>query len=159
MNALTEKVLKSGLIDKSVAELMERQGILPEGSAEKVDENALKDATREKLIAITESLAVEVEREQRIKETYLDLERLRWPVRIFIATPDLPNQQHTSWLDAVIDRQGRYYFRSQDVDVTKLVPGYLLVRDGKKTKETILEVQPLFIEDSVVAIQVTTREE
>lgn len=157
MNPLTEKVLKSGLVDKATAELMERFGILEEGASEKVDENVLKNATREKLVAITESLAVEVEREHKIRETYLDLERLRWPVRVSV----YPSQDSSTTLrpgdpiSAVIDRQGRYYFRYQDVNVSWFVPGYELMREGKK--ETILEAQTLYIEDKPVAVQVTTQ--
>lgn len=157
MNRLVEKVLESGLIDKSAAELLERMGLLDEGASEKVDENKLKGATRLKLIEITESLAVEVEREHKIKETYLDLERLRWPVTItsiFNGSDCI-----TGSFTGVIDRQGRYYFRVQDAKAEWFVPGYTLHREGQpSTKfETILESQMLYLEENPVALQVTTK--
>jgi hypothetical protein len=155
VNPLTEKVLRSGLIDKATAELMERFGILEEGASEKVDEDVLKNATREKLVAITESLAIEVERENRIKETYLDLERIRWPVTLSLGD----REGNFRALSAVIDRQGRYYFRFQDVDTKWFVPGYHIQRDDKTRVETVLEVQTLYIEDKPVAVQVTAQEE
>lgn len=156
MNRLVEKVLQSGLIDKSAAELLERMGLLDEGASEKVDEDKLKDATKLKLLEITEELAIEVEREHKIKETYLDLERLRWPVEIssifkseiFVAGD----------FTGLLDRQGRYYFRIQDVRPEWFVTGYVLKRKGRGKYESILEAQELYIDDKVVALQITTAE-
>lgn len=156
MNPLTEKVLKSGLIDKATAELMEKFGMLEEGAASKVEENILKNATKEKLEQITEALAEEVERQQTLRETYLDLNRLRWPVKVSVWNGLSKVVDHD--IDAVIDREGRYYFRAQDVDEHWFVPGYVIVRKGKK-RETILESQKLFIDETAVCLQVQTQED
>lgn len=151
MKPLVEKILRSGLIDKATTELMEKYGMLEEGSSEQVNEDALKNATRERLEEITESLAEEVEREQALKETYLDLERLRWPVRVKIG-------DRLDILNALIDRQGRYYFRYQDAKLEWFTPGSPLYKGDAWRSETVLEAQLLYIEENPVAIQVTTSE-
>ena len=70
MSEITEKILKSGLIDKHTAKMMENFGMLPEGSAEKVGEVA-----KGQMAKMAEELAEAVEREHRIRETALDLDR------------------------------------------------------------------------------------
>lgn len=179
---LVEKVLKSGIIDRATASLMEKYGLLEEGSADKVDEKKLEKATREELIKIADSLAEEVEKEQRMRETYLDLDKLRWPTKVQLVVPapkgsltgTVPHswveptgygfsRAEPRWLSAVRDRMGRYYFRFQDVEKEWFVPGLRLRReDGPRDgafNETILEVNVLDIEQTPVAIQVTTEED
>lgn len=152
MNSTIEKVLRSGLIDRSMAELMEKYQLLPEGAAEQV-----REATREQMKKVAEEVVELAEQEALIKETRFDLERLRWPVNVYTALPDSVNRMHSPWVEGVIDRMGRYFFRVQDVKEEWFVPGYILQKSGKRTEE-ILEVTKLYIDEQPVAIQVTTRE-
>lgn len=164
MKPIVEKVLKSGLIDRSMAELMEKYQLLPEGAAEQV-----KEATREQMAKVVAEVVELAEQDSIIKETRFDLERLRWPVSIkeIRGRPhDDPtlgpagNKFIAGKLVGVIDRMGRYFFRIQDVREEWFVPGFTLQREGKSYNEVeeILEVQKLYIDDQPVAVQVTTRE-
>lgn len=151
MKPIVEKVLSSGLIDRSMAELMEKYHLLPEGAAEQV-----KDATREQMErAVAEAVEI-AEREQLVKETRLDLDKLRWPTKVKIVMAQ-PAHDRTTWLDAVIDRMGRYFFRFQDVEEKWFVPGYRLHREGFDVHEIILESQVIYIDELPVAVQVTTQ--
>lgn len=167
MKPIVEKVLASGLVDKATAQLMELWGYLPDGSVEKVNEDKLKDATKETLHTLANDLAVEVEKEHALRETYLDLERLRWPVTVTgIYSPAVGQDiLLASSLAAVTDRMGRYYFRIQDVNEKWFVPGYLLHRlmankdngiQSELSKEKILQSQVLYVGEQGVCIQVTT---
>lgn len=154
MSQLTEKILRSGLVDKHTAALMEKYGLLEAGSVEKVNEDALKGATRQQLVQLAEDLAVEAEREFALKETMLDLNQLRWPVTVAIKSVGLVHDA----ISALIDRMGRYYFRPQDVSLRLLVPGFRLVVFPSMKEETIVEVTELFIGEQVAAIQVSVTE-
>lgn len=182
LKPVQEKVLESGLVDKSVAELMEKWGLLPQGAAELVDQakvDALKNATKETLFKLADDLATEVEKEHALRETYLDLERLRWPAVVDILRPPSGEEQAAADsqglnisarvlvgdVDAVMDRMGRYYFRIQDVEEDWFVPGYVFSRKIKSRKnplaveirfETILQKQVLYTGEQKVCIQVTT---
>lgn len=156
MSELSDKILRSGLIDKHTAELMERFGLIESGDVEKVPEGEpLAHATKTQLSKFGDELAELVEREVRLKETYLDLEKLRWPVTVAIKAPE--GLVHVDSFSALVDRMGRYYFRPQDIDVKMCVPGYELIIFPSMKKETICEAQPLFIGDQVIAIQVSTQ--
>jgi hypothetical protein len=175
MKPLTEKILKSGLIDKHTAELMEKYGLLDSGASDKVNEDALKNATREQLMQLADELSDEADRSDVLRETALDLERLRWPALIRIYTPMkgeltsvslpvvVPRKVVAGDVNAVMDRVGRYYFRIQDVRKDWFVPGYVFERTTpseltkEKVLEEVLEVQPLCIGEEVVCYQVTTR--
>jgi len=157
MKPLIEKVLESGLVDKATAKLMESWGYLPDGASDKVNEDKLKGATQETLTKLAGDLATEVEKEHALRETYLDLERLRWPVT------DISLKKPTSIdgpallaerLVAVVDRMGRYFFRIQDVKEEWFVPGHYLVRESGEEK--ILQSQVLYVGEQGVCIQVTT---
>lgn len=156
MKPIVEKVLASGLVDKATAELMEKWGYLPEGSAEKTDEDKLKNATQETLTKLASDLATEVEKEHALRETYLDLERLRWPQAIDgIYKPQVGQPFEVALnLMSVVDRMGRYYFRIQDVDKEWFIPGYYLRKKG--IDEKILQAQVLYIGEQGVCVQVTT---
>lgn len=156
MKPIVEKVLESGLVDRATAQLMEQWGYLPDGSADKVKEDALKGATQATLRDLANNLAVEVEKEHALRETYLDLERIRWPadvVGITIGSGEV-EVALAGKLPAVMDRMGRYYFRIQDVKEEWFVPGYILHRE--KAEEKILQSQVLYIGEQGVCIQVTT---
>lgn len=162
MKPLVEKVLSSGLVDKATAELMEVWGYLPGGAAEKVNEDALKDATQEKVANLARELAVEVEKEHSLRETYLDLERIKWPAQVRLNPPSgvspgvlLP----LSLMNAVVDRMGRYYFRIQDVNPEWFVPGFTLSQTtptGDLKYERIYQSQVLYIGEQGVCVQVST---
>ena len=153
MKPIVEKVLKSGIVDRGMVELLERWGSLPEGSSELLKNETLKDATKEQLQKFAEDLANEVATAHALKETNLDLDRLRWPVEV--AVLDQYKSQIAGKVTAVIDRMGRYFFRIQDVKKEWFVPGFVIVRGD--SKETILESDALFVGSEAVAIQVTTR--
>lgn len=157
MKPIVEKVLASGLVDKATAQLMEQWGYLPDGAADKVNEDKLKGATQETLKALANDLAVEVEKEHALRETYLDLERLRWPASILSVSKPISAEEKeilASNLISVIDRMGRYYFRIQDVKQEWFVPGYTLLR--QTGEEKILQSQVLYVGDQGVCVQVTT---
>jgi methylase of polypeptide subunit release factors len=150
VSQLTEKILRSGLIDKHTTALMEKYGLLEAGSTEKVNEDALKGATKEQLEKLAEGLAVEAEREFALKETMLDLNQLKWPTTVRV----IDDQGIKSApIESLIDRMGRFYFREQDVNIKWFVPGYGIERVGM-VPQTIIEVTELFVGDQVAAIQV-----
>lgn len=157
MKPIVEKVLESGLVDKATAQLMEQWGYLPAGSVDKVNEDKLKNATQETLKALANDLAIEVEKEHALRETYLDLERMKWPVSNITlkkATREDGDPLLAKNLAAVVDRMGRYYFRIQDVKQEWLVPGYYLIRESGEEK--ILQSQVLYVGEQGVCIQVST---
>lgn len=167
MKPIVEKILKSGLVDKHMAQMMEHWGNLPSGASELIpeDEDHLKKATKEQLDALVEDIGDEVAKLQAIKETQLDLDRIRWPVEVDqIATNTGEALART--LKAVVDRMGRLYFRIQDVKEEWFVPGFVLHRqDNDKEnvghllliQEEILESTVLYTGDSKVCVQVTVR--
>jgi hypothetical protein len=169
MKPLTEKILRSGIIDRHTAEYMERLGMLPEGASEQVREDALRGATVAQLTKLADELTDEVVKANVMRETVLDLERLRWPVSVNIRfyKKDAGKTLQVSireCITGVIDRQGRYYFRFQDVDQKWFVPGYVLekvstTKLGSIRKETILESQVLYVDEQPVCIQVSTQSE
>lgn len=166
MKPIVEKVLKSGLVDRAMAELMEKFKMIPDGSSELVQEDALKNATREQLIKLADDLATEVEKEHKVRETHLDLERIRWPAIISISKDDNTvvngEKSYTMVVDnvsAVVDRMGRYYFRLDEIQPEWLIPGNLLVRKqgDRKFVDLILEAQMLYIDESPVCWQVAVK--
>jgi hypothetical protein len=165
MSDLTRKILSSGLVDEYTATLMEKWGYLPEGAAAiaKDKENVLKNATKEQLTKLAEDIGDEIERKARLKESMLDLDKIRWPAMVSIWNAEgVPLAHH---IGAVIDRLGRYYFRPADVKSDWLVPGFSLTRtvsistdfQNKEETETILEVTSLYVDETVMAIQVSTK--
>jgi endonuclease III-like uncharacterized protein len=149
VSEITDKVLRSGLIDRHTAELMERYGMLPEGSADKTK----AEVTREQMGKLAEDLSAAVEREHMLRETSLDLDRLRWPAVVSILSG---GQVVVRNLHSIIDRHGRYYFRTQDVNKDWFIPGRILERQGGDDKELIVEVSPLYVGEDVVCYQVST---
>jgi hypothetical protein len=161
MSEIVKKVLGSGLIDKHTAALMEQFGLLEPGASDLVNEGALKDATKVQMAKLAEEFAVVVEREHKIKETYLDLERIRWPATVYIELEgmEVPIPRKSPFIECVMDRHGRYFFRYQDVDGSWFAPGRRLWRKTHDSfvGETIVEATPLYIDDKPVAIQVTAQ--
>lgn len=163
MKPIVEKVLASGLIDKATAQLMEVWGYLPGGASEKVNEDALKDATQAKVSELARELATEVEKEHHLRETYLDLERVRWPAQVRLDIP--PNMvakkdaiMPICALAGVVDRMGRYYFRIQDVNPDWFIPGFIISQTtaaGELKQERIYQAQVLFIGEQGVCVQVS----
>lgn len=164
MKPIIEKVLASGLVDAATAQMMEHFKMIPEGSASLVNgtEKKLESATSESLKKLAEDLAYEVEKEHKIRETALDLERIRWPSIVRI------HDNHGTCLatdvSAVRDRMGRYYFRLDDVRADWFVPGHVIRRfvsdhdvpgAVKSKDETILDASQLFVGDEPACWQVT----
>lgn len=161
MKPIVEKVLASGLIDRSMVEYLEKLQMLPEGSADLVREDAFKNATRAHMIGLAEELAAEVEKEHRIRETSLDLASIRWPVVVDIYRPipdGLDGVAHD--VGGVIDRMGRLYFRVEDAAESWFVPGYIIRRLSKKdaagVRSIILEKQLLYVGDEPICWQIST---
>jgi hypothetical protein len=163
MSKLVEKVLRSGLVDKHTVALLEKFGSLEPGSTEKVNEGALKNATKQQLTALAEDLALEVEREAVIRETYLDLEKLRYPatgISLYDAGKGIAT---VSGLSAMQDRMGRYFFRYQDVDYNWFCIGMELEKTKAQSgemhypaREAIIAQEILYIDETPVCIQITT---
>lgn len=162
MKAITEKMLRSGLIDGAMVQVMEKMGMLEEGASEMVKEEALKNAPIPVLHKFADDMAELLEREHAIKETMLDLKAIKWPVSVTVKTNDghtLVNEAYKSVKDvpAVMDDMGRYYFRYEDAQKSWFVPGYLLSRviAGKLTEDTISESQVLYTNEEPVCYQVS----
>jgi hypothetical protein len=171
MSEITDKVLSSGLVDKHTAELMERFGMLPEGSAARTVQESYIQRSREQMKKLAREFAELVDQEHALRETALDLNRLRWMVQVTVRDPrvkiaeGIPSTGFVARVDGIIDRMGRYYFRPGDVQKEWFVPGYIIERDvcqdGKSivTKhEVIAEMTELFAGEQVAAIQVSTME-
>ena len=155
MSELTKRILESGLVDEATASMMEKWGVIPEGSAELAKRQELKDATRGELLKFAEDIGAEVDKHRRLKETMLDLNQLRWPATVKIGNGK--NDLRVGPFTAVVDRMGRYYFQP-DLDTKKwLIPGYALFNAERNEVDTILEVTELFVGDQVAAIQVSTK--
>lgn len=163
LKPIVKTVLESGLVEKHQIEMMERWGFLDPGAAELVKEDKLQNATREQLTKLAEEIGTEVDKARTLRETQLDIDRLRWPTIVSIKKDASGGFEQVAYkITALIDRMGRLYFRSQDVDKSWFVPGYIICREvasGDRLihkNETILESGPLYVDDSVVCIQVTT---
>lgn len=161
MKPFVEKMLSSGLVDKATAKIMEQWGLLPEGSVDKTKEDALKNATRDVLSQLADDLATEAEKASALRETSLDLDRLRWPATVRVSSDK--GEYLVQDLQCVVDRMGRYYFRIQDVKNEWFVPGFILERrvaEGNTlafSPEMIVESQVLFINEVPVCVQVSTK--
>lgn len=163
---LTETILKSGLVDKSMARMLEHWGNLPSGAADLVpeDEDHLKKATKAELDSLVENISSEVEKARLLKESQLDLDRLRWPTKV-----GLRNEQQdviASQVPAVIDRMNRLYFRMEDIDEKWFVPGFTLSRQVpdkaipgcvKIVDSIITESTVLYLGDQPVCLQVSSQ--
>lgn len=181
MSGLTKRILESGLVDETTAELMEKWGVLPEGSASiaagkalELERTTIEKDVREKLMKMAEKIGDEVDAYRKARETMLDLNQLRWPVQVDIRGHPSEDTQlgpnGTKFIAGavvgVVDRMGRFYFRPQDVNREWFRPGYVLEQrdvtgmDGRVVEcrvETILEVDELFIGEELAAIQVSTK--
>jgi hypothetical protein len=155
---IVKKVLSSGLIDRGTALMMERMGLLPSGAVDLVQEDKLKGATVEVLTQMAEELGDAVEKEHIIRETALDLERIRWPALLTIKNGDL--DVIVPELSCVMDRMGRYYIRVEDAEKAWFVPGFVVERkmDADRIRsEYITESGVLYIGEKPVCYQLTTK--
>ena len=155
VSALTKRVLESGLIDESMAAMMEQWGTLPEGASQYVNNDALKNVTRQQLAVLTEKLSIEIDKQRSIKETNLDLNRLKWPVSLRVIDPNSTSSLSRRSVTAMRDRIGRYFFRTEDAKSNKIIPGFLLENDETKEREVVAEVSPLYVGEEIAAIQVS----
>lgn len=164
MKPIAKKILEMGLVTQDMAELMEKWGYLPPGSAERFKE-FMEVLPKGDVNKWAEELADELGKEHQVRETNLDLSRLKWPVTLSIKTKE--KKQVAYQINGVIDSFGRYYFRIQDVKETWFVPGYKICRDnpgegienGTGLQETISEKQILYLDDVPVCLQVTVLKE
>lgn len=166
MKALVEKVLKSGIVDRGMAEMLERWGNLPNGAADLVKNDALIHATKNQLEKIAEVIGDAVEEMNTIRETRLDLDKIQWPTQVSIL-PAEPNRPGPTKLikniPAVMDRMGRLFFRFQDVREDWFIPGFVLMRTQHMPNEgveiavleQVLERTTLFAEEKKIVLEVT----
>ncbi len=164
LRPLTQKVLESGLVDRQTVKMLEAWKYLPSGSSDEVKEDALKNATREQVIALAEELGEELEKQSLIRETSLDLRDMKWPVTVSIykTGDEWPSRALlVQSVSAMMDRMGRYYFQINSVKEEWLVPGYQFERmeKGGHVLETLTERQQLFTGDQPICWQVSTRKE
>jgi hypothetical protein len=162
VKAIVEKILRSGLVEKHTAELMERWGTLPSGAADVVPTGV----TQDQLLKFAEEITEEMEKEDQLRETNLDLNLLRWPTDVTILKT-VPGsvliEQLAYKIPAVIDRMGHLFFRIQDVQEEWFVPGYIIYRTATSpvgypgtSREVILNKEILYLGSSKVCIQVET---
>ena len=163
MNPVVEKILESGLIDKTVVAMMEKSGALPEGSSEKVKEsltNASRAVLRDFTDELYELISKEHDKAAQLRETLLDLRTLRWPVDLSIQAVDGEGTYKTvGHLRAMVDTGGHYYARIQDIGKNDIVPGFHLVRyteDNKVQREMVLETREMYLDDKPVCYLITT---
>jgi len=165
MKPLTEKILKSGLVDKHMAQMLQKWGNLPDGAADLIPDNdPFKDATRDQLTKLAEEIGDEVDKARVLKESQLDLDKLRWPTKVdlFDEKEKLVISQHP----ALIDRMNRLYFRMEDIKQEWFVPGYRIRRFRndldqpgcvKPVDGRVMESTVLYADDQPVCLQVSSQ--
>lgn len=166
---LTRTVLETGLVDEHMAQMLEKWGTLPDGASQYVNNEALKEVTKDGLQKLAEKIGDEVEKHRILRETQFDLDRLRWPVVVALHRPTQYGREFiASGIQAVIDRMGRYYFRPDEIDEKWFVPGNYVERWAnnpeqppamKQFLQQVVEAQFLYIGEQKVAMQVSVREE
>lgn len=156
MTPLTTKLIKNGFIEKTTIEMFEKMGLVENGATTLVHENAAKEATRETLYKVVSDLEEIIEKDYHIRETYLDLERIRWPATINIKKTKA-EEPLVKGIAASVDRMGRYYIRMADSKLSWFVVGYLIFKDTPLgvMEETITNVQTLYIGSKPACIQIT----
>jgi hypothetical protein len=155
---LVEKFLSSGLIDKAQTQMLEKMGMLPSGSVDKVQEQRLKDATQDMLNNVAEELASAIDTEHHVRETALDLRRLRWPAKINLYTDEMGTI--VRGLNVMMDQMGKYFVRITDADSAWFAPGHVVEReisDEAKTSEMITEFGTLYIGEKPFCFHFTTK--
>ena len=159
MTEIMEKIMKSGIIEKSAVELLEQWGYIKPGSASLVDEDKLKDATVATLTNMAKDLSYEIVKERLLKEGRLEVDSLRWPVVVSIyetVQNSLASKLLADSINALIDSFGRYYFRYEDVKESWFKPSNVISKKGGSKYELIRESQNLSNATSIVCIQVAT---
>lgn len=163
---LSETILKSGLVDKSMARMLEHWGHLPSGAADLVpeDEDHLKKATKAELNKLVDDISGEVEKARLLKESQFDLDRLRWPTKVGVRNEK--GEVIAAQLPAVIDRMNRLYFRIDEVKEEWFVPGFTLSREAvdkeipgcvKIVESIITESTVLYFGEQSVCLQVSSQ--
>lgn len=167
VSELTKTMLESGLVDKGMAKLMEKWGYLPDGATQYIGDAKFQEATR---AALADHIEEVVEKTRDLRETKLDLDRMKWPIEVEIRGPKAMADKAFIWSGtALVDALGRFYFRAQDVDLDWFVAGATWVETQETTKEQwnvrdlkirrlgrkVMEVQKLFSGEREIAIQVS----
>jgi len=143
--------------------------LLPKNSTSVVNEETLKNATREQLLKLTEELANVVVEHQKVRETSLDINKLKWPTIIEIVVNrenSSPKAVITKQIPALIDTVGRLFIRYDEVKESWFRPGFILERKAHKgvdkkitITEVILESDIFYVGEKPVCIQLTVRQE
>ena len=147
MNSITEKILRTGIVDKHVVKLVERWGTIDIGSID------VKKATaRAAIIDLLEEVQDELDAPDESKTHDVILDALHtWKVEVLVRS--VTDESSTNmW--AFIDRFGRFYFKDSPASESWIVPGsqicvvndalWMRVLDVKRVKttksENLLEV-------------------
>ena len=148
MKPIVEKMLKSGLVSKHTAMLMEKWGTLDRGASELVGQDDLRKASEETLLQFAEELDTLVEEERRsIHETRLTIE----VGKPFLIRP-LPNSALiTAGTVVFMDEMGNFIFPKFG-EWVEIGNQFQQVANGQCWE--IGEVTPLFVGENQYAHQV-----
>lgn len=159
MKAIVSKILKSGLVEKHTAQLLEQWGSLPDGSTELVKNVTIQDLTEAQLIRLVEDISEELESSLSVKETVLDLDKLQWPVEVSVIEYDKKgNYRSEAKVSAVEDNMGNMYFRADEAPLKLLIPGNYVCRanvSDLKKLQTIASVDPMYMDQTPICYRVT----
>lgn len=143
MKPLVKKILEAGLVDKHTARMLERWGQLEDGAEDLVGQRRI--ASQKTLEEFVEDLEGLLETEGDVKETRLEIQVRRPPAELY--------NRRLGTFAAVQDEMGRYIVSP----VNKLYRGDAISDDAGNME--VLEVEPLYHGEKLVAYQVTVHRE
>lgn len=145
MKPIVEKILKSGLVSKHTAALMERWGTLDPGSADMVGEEDLREASEETLTKFAEDIEELIESDrQEMLETRLSID-VSEPVLVSTKYPD----GHKKSIVVFKDMMGNYLFPPE-----VFVKEDMIFSTSDGAEWVVDEVAQLFKSDMKYATQV-----
>lgn len=155
------------MLDKNALKLFQHWNILPAGAEKLAPENDPRlGAMKADLVALSEVIGTAYDKERNRRETYLDLSRLRWPVKIAVK---LESGFYRS-VSALTDHLGRLFIHTNAAKKEWFIPGAILRREvidltyegvgeavlHKYSEEQIHQVSTLSIGEAPVCFQVST---
>lgn len=155
MSKIAEALVTSGLLDKSVIDMLDMMGVMDfdRGSHDPEHITIAKDSII-KLVTTLESVLAEAENKIP-KETMLDLPNLKWPETVAIYSKHSKSYVEAN-ISCVTDGVGNYFFRKEDIEEHILAPGRILETSPSKKNRLILETSPIYINDKLVCFKVYT---
>jgi len=143
MKPLVRKILEAGIIDKHVTLMFERWGQLDKGSEDLIGK---KNVSHQTMAEFADEIETLLETDLEMKETRLEVPVTKPPIELFCPT--------TLHFSAVEDVMGKYI----------VSPKVILHRGSRVWPDdatmggshwTVLEVEPLYQGDDLIAYQVT----